>query len=178
MFKTALWFAAAALALAFFAPDLLVGVCSRPGPRRPPRADVVAGAAAVARARASAPHEQSIAADAGGQYSVDVAGRRPVGPHAGRHRRDDGGDFRASSPTGIGLSVESGQANGGCTPPTATPSPPRRCCASIDLGSIYMTDVPALIADRSAGDVNLLGASFLKRLASVEQRNGMLILRQ
>jgi predicted aspartyl protease len=35
-----------------------------------------------------------------------------------------------------------------------------------------------LIADRSAGPVSLLGASFLKRLASVEQRDGMLILRQ
>jgi predicted aspartyl protease len=41
-----------------------------------------------------------------------------------------------------------------------------------------MTNVPALIAGRNAGDVNLLGASFLKRLASVEQRNGELILRQ
>jgi aspartyl protease family protein len=49
---------------------------------------------------------------------------------------------------------------------------------SIDLGTIYMKDVPALIADRGAGQVNLLGASFLKRLSSVEQRNGLLVLRQ
>jgi predicted aspartyl protease len=41
-----------------------------------------------------------------------------------------------------------------------------------------MRDVPALIADRRAGPVNLLGASFLKRLSSVEQRNGVLVLRQ
>ncbi len=33
-------------------------------------------------------------------------------------------------------------------------------------------------AARSAGDVNQLGASFLKRLASVESRNGELILRR
>ena len=77
----------------------------------------------------------------------------------------------------IGLSVESGKkwrmhtANGDTLATETT-------LASLDLGSIYMTDVPALIADRSAGDVNLLGASFLRRLASVEQRNGTLFLRQ
>ena len=41
-----------------------------------------------------------------------------------------------------------------------------------------MSDVEAFVLDASAGEVNLLGASFLKRLASVEQRNGVLILRQ
>jgi aspartyl protease family protein len=77
----------------------------------------------------------------------------------------------------LGISPEAGPkwrvqtANGFST---ATPT----VLPSIDLGSIYMKDVPALIADRSAGEVSLLGASFLKRLSSVEQRNGVLILRQ
>ena len=77
----------------------------------------------------------------------------------------------------LGLSVESGKkwrmhtANGD-TFATETVLP------SLDLGAIYMANVPALIAGRDAGDVNLLGASFLKRLASVEQRNGVLLLRQ
>jgi predicted aspartyl protease len=39
-------------------------------------------------------------------------------------------------------------------------------------------DVQALIAAPSAGAINLLGESFLKRLASVEQRSGRLVLRQ
>ena len=77
----------------------------------------------------------------------------------------------------LGLSVESGRkwrvhtANGDAYATEAV-------LPSIDLGTVYMSNVPALIADRSAGSVNLLGASFLKRLASVEQRNGMLVLRQ
>jgi predicted aspartyl protease len=41
-----------------------------------------------------------------------------------------------------------------------------------------MNDVEALILAPEAGEINLLGESFLKRLVSVEQRQGMLILRQ
>jgi predicted aspartyl protease len=41
-----------------------------------------------------------------------------------------------------------------------------------------MNDVEALILTPGAGEVNLLGESFLKRLVSVEQRDGVLILRQ
>jgi predicted aspartyl protease len=41
-----------------------------------------------------------------------------------------------------------------------------------------MNDVEALILTPEAGEANLIGESFLKRLVSVEQRNGMLILRQ
>ena len=48
----------------------------------------------------------------------------------------------------------------------------------VSLGGIYMNDVEALILAPEAGDVNLLGESFLKRLVSVEQREGLLILRQ
>ena len=49
---------------------------------------------------------------------------------------------------------------------------------SLSLDGLYMNDVEALILAPEAGEVNLLGESFLKRLMSVEQRNGMLILRQ
>ena len=45
----------------------------------------------------------------------------------------------------------------------------------VSFGGIYMNDVEALILAPEAGDVNLLGESFLKRLVSVEQRDGMLI---
>jgi predicted aspartyl protease len=41
-----------------------------------------------------------------------------------------------------------------------------------------MNDVEALILAPEAGEVNLLGESFLKRLVSVEQHNGALVLRQ
>jgi clan AA aspartic protease (TIGR02281 family) len=48
----------------------------------------------------------------------------------------------------------------------------------VTIGPIYLGDVKALVAARNAGDLNLLGMSFLKRLASVEQKSGRLILRQ
>ncbi len=49
---------------------------------------------------------------------------------------------------------------------------------SVSLGGLYLNDVEALILAPEAGEVNLLGESFLKRLVSVEQRNGTLVLRQ
>ena len=49
---------------------------------------------------------------------------------------------------------------------------------SVSLDGLYMNDVEALILAPAAGEVNLLGESFLKRLISVEQRNGTLVLRQ
>ena len=49
---------------------------------------------------------------------------------------------------------------------------------SISLGDIYMNDVQAVVMPPGASALNLLGASFLKRLVSVEQRGGTLVLRQ
>jgi aspartyl protease family protein len=48
----------------------------------------------------------------------------------------------------------------------------------VSFGGLYVNDVEALILAPEAGEVNLLGESFLKRLISVEQRDGMLILKQ
>jgi aspartyl protease family protein len=48
----------------------------------------------------------------------------------------------------------------------------------LSLGGLYMNDIAGLILAPEAGEINLLGESFLKRLISVEQRDGMLILRQ
>jgi aspartyl protease family protein len=172
--KTALWFAAAAFALAFYAPDLFLRL-QPASAGLAPRADVVTGSPQAAPAR-QGPHEQTIAADAGGQYSLDVL----VAGQSAHMLVDTGATMvviSAQLADRIGLSVESGKkwrmhtANGDTLATETT-------LASLDLGSIYMTDVPALIADRSAGDLNLLGASFLRRLASVEQRNGTLFLRQ
>ena len=57
---------------------------------------------------------------------------------------------------------------------TATPA----LLSHLSFGGLYMNDVEALILTPEAGEVNLLGESFLKRLVSVEQRDGVLILRQ
>jgi aspartyl protease family protein len=171
MLKIALGFAAAAFALAFFAPQLLLGL----QPAAAPAASKPNGASEAVSPNPGS-REQTIAADAGGQYSLDVL----VGGQSVHMLVDTGATMvviSADVAYRLGLSAESGKkwlmhtANGD-TFVTETVLP------SLDLGAIYMTNVPALIAGRNAGDVNLLGASFLKRLASVEQRNGELILRQ
>jgi len=48
----------------------------------------------------------------------------------------------------------------------------------VTIGPVYVGQVNALVAERTAGEIDLLGMSFLKRLASVEQREGKLVLRQ
>jgi aspartyl protease family protein len=173
MLRIAFGFAAAAIALACFAPQLLLTF--QPG--RPVATTQTVAAPQAERASAEdGAREQSIAADAGGQYSVDAL----VGGQSVHMLVDTGATMvviSAEVADRIGLSVESGRkwrvhtANGDAVA-TETVLP------SLDLGTIYMANVPALIADRGAGEVNLLGASFLKRLAGVEQRNGVLILRQ
>jgi aspartyl protease family protein len=172
MLKIALSFAVAAFALGLLAPQFVLSL--RPAPE--PRASIVERAPQAAPSSVSRSHEQSISADAGGQYSVDalVAGQSV-------HMLVDTGAtmvvISAALADRIGLRAQGGRkwrvstANGEAVA-TETVLP------SLDLGSIYMANVPALIADPGAGDVNLLGASFLRRLASVEQRNGVLILRQ
>jgi len=83
----------------------------------------------------------------------------------------------ASTAARLGLSASGGPrysiktANG-----VSTASP--TILRSVSLDGLYMNDVEALILTPEAGEVNLLGASFLKRLVSVEQRGGMLVLRQ
>jgi len=48
----------------------------------------------------------------------------------------------------------------------------------MQIGGIALYNVEAWVLDNAAGNVDLLGMSFLKRLASVEQRAGTLVLRQ
>ena len=49
---------------------------------------------------------------------------------------------------------------------------------SLSFDGLYMNDVEALILAPEAGEVNLLGESFLKRLIERRAARGMLILRQ
>jgi aspartyl protease family protein len=175
MLKIALIFAGAACAAALFAPQLLLGLQPATAPATPV---AIAATAPVEPARrvSDGYGEKSIAADAGGQYSLDVL----IGGQNVHMLVDTGATMvviSAAVADRLGLSAEAGRkwrvhtANGDSFATEAV-------LPSVDLGTIYMKDVPALIADRGAGEVNLLGASFLKRLASVESRNGVLILRQ
>ena len=120
--------------------------------------------------------EALLEADQRGQYAAEVSiNGVPV-----RMLIDTGATevcVSASTARRLGLSPSGGRklliqtANGQST---ASPTILR----SVSLDGLYMNDVEALILAPEAGEVNLLGESFLKRLVSVEQRNGTLVLRQ
>jgi aspartyl protease family protein len=181
MLKNALIFAIASLTIAFAAPSFMVGLGGPAAPGAPSPALVAAAPAAPATVTAADPapgyREASIVADAGGQYraraliegqDVDVmidtgatvvaltsetAARLGVAPDPARPR------WKMNTANGVAF---------------ASPVTLR----SVSLGAIYMGDVQAVVMPPGASSVNLLGASFLKRLVSVEQRGGMLVLRQ
>jgi len=182
MLKNALIFAIAAITAAFAAPSLIVAPGGG-GARGVPARDAVAVAVApaapatLAEAEPTAPsyREASIAADPGGQYRAKAL--------------IDGQDVDVMIDTGatvVALTAETAARLG----VTIEPSRPRWkmnngvafaspvTLRSVGLGAIYMDDVLAVVMPAGASSINLLGASFLKRLVSVEQRGGMLVLRQ
>jgi aspartyl protease family protein len=184
MLKNALLFAIAAVTLAYAAPSLLVApgggattaatsLVPAPAAAAP---DAPAAMAAVDRG-ASGFREASIAADRGGQYRTTAL--------------VEGQDVDVMVDTGatvVALTAETASRLG----VTIDPSRPRWkmttangvayaspvTLKSVSLGAIYMDDVQAVVMPPGASAMNLLGASFLKRLVSVEQRGGMLVLRQ
>lgn len=152
-------------------------------PAPAPVAAAPAPAEVAADAPTSAPEPQSsgyreafLKADGRGQYAAGVlVNGLPVSMLV-----DTGASqvvVSASTAARLGLAPSGGHrrmiqtANGVST---ATPT----VLNHVSLGGLFMSDVEALILAPEAGEVNLLGMSFLKRLVSVEQRGDMLILRQ
>jgi aspartyl protease family protein len=133
-------------------------------------------AAEPPRRQSSGYREALLEADQRGQYGAEVS----VNGSPVRMLIDTGATqvcVSASTARRLGLSPLGGRklliqtANGQST---ASPTILR----NLSLDGLYMNDVEALILAPDAGEVNLLGESFLKRLVSVEQRNGALVLRQ
>ncbi len=183
MLKNALIFAIAALTFAFAAPSFLVapdgGVA--PGARSAAADATTPPAAPVATVAAASPaagyRAASIAADAGGQYRARAL--------------IEGQDVDVMVDTGatvVALTAETAARLGVALDPSrprwrmntangvALASPVT--LRSVSLVAIYMDDVQAVVMPPGASSINLLGASFLKRLVSVEQRGGTLVLRQ
>ncbi len=178
MLKNALIFAVAALVVAFSAPSLFP---ERTDPGAAPSASAPATPAKAA-ANAAAPgrsglREASIPADAGGQFRASAS--------------IEGQDVDVLVDTGatmVALTAETAERLGVAPDPSA---PKLRVetaggvsfvspivLRQVSLGSIDMNDVEAVVMAPGAGSADLLGASFLKRLASVEQRDGVLVLKQ
>ena len=176
MLKSASLFAGSALALALLLPQYAPFMQPEKPAPAPVGAAPTSAPAPVEAVRRDVFGEKSIAADERGQYSVDAL----VRGQSVRMLVDTGASMvviSAAVAARIGLSFEAGKkwrihtANGDSFAAEAV-------LPSIDLGGLYMADVPALIASPEAGEVNLLGASFLKRLTSVEQRSGVLVMRR
>jgi aspartyl protease family protein len=182
MIGRAVFFAALGLALALLGPPFLVDRVTAPAPVAASPAPAAVASEDIPPSQEPAARESSgyrealLKADGRGQYAVDalVNGLRV------RMLVDTGASdvvVSASTAARLGL-VPTGRraraiqtANGMST---ASPAVLDR----LSLGGLYMNRVEALILTPEAGEVNLLGESFLKRLMSVEQRDGMLILRQ
>ena len=182
MLKNALIFAIAALTIAFAVPSWMAAPTGGAAPGAHVPAPVAAAPVALATAAAGADpasgyREASIAADAGGQFRARAL--------------IEGQDVDVMIDTGatvVALTSETAARLG----VALDPSRPRWkmntangvalanpvMLRSVSLGAIYMNDVQAVVMPPGASSINLLGASFLKRLVSVEQRGGMLVLRQ
>lgn len=182
MFGRVIFFAMVCVALALLGSSFLLNRLPAPAAASAPRATDSAVAEAPSP-EAEAPRHESpgyrealLEADQRGQYAAGVTvNGTPV-----RMLIDTGATevcVSASTARRLGLSPSGGPkrvmqtANGRST---ASPTVLR----SVSFGGLYLNDVEALILAPEAGEVNLLGESFLKRLLSVEQRNGTLVLRQ
>lgn len=164
---------AAALAGAFSALERLPA----PAALAPAPAEVVSGPPTpAAEPQSSGYREALLEADGRGQYAAGVlVNGAPVAMLVDTGASDV--FVSASTAARLGLAPSGGRkrairtANGDST---ATPT----VLNHVSLGGLFMSDVPALILTPEAGEVNLLGESFLNRLISVEQRGNTLILRQ
>ncbi len=179
MVKGVILFAVAAVGAALLAPsylDRLATAVSGTAPAAVSAAPAEVAAPQPVERPGSGYRETAIQADPRGQYVTEalVNGRQV------RMMVDTGATFvavSAATAARLGLSPAPGPkwtiktANGESVASPVT-------LDSVSFGGLYMNGVQALILAPEAGEVNLLGTSFLKRLLSVEQRDGMLILRQ
>jgi aspartyl protease family protein len=182
MLRFAILTAIGAAFLAYVAPDLVSLVAPKQGGQASASVSVSARPApapmnvAIA-APSSGAAEASISADPRGQYSTDVE----IDGQTVRMLVDTGAtmvvlSYETASRLGLQVLASDFTARVQTANGVAYVAP--ITLREVTIGPIYVGDVKALVADRNAGPVNLLGESFLKRLASVEQRSGQLVLRQ
>jgi aspartyl protease family protein len=168
MLKNALLFAVAAMIIGLSAPALLSDHIDKAAAPRP--------AVATTAAAAGKP-EASIAADQFGQFHAEATVEgEPV-----EMLVDTGAStvaLAAETAARIGVAIDPAapkklvQTAGGAT--LVAPVTLRQ----VNVGDVSVDDVEAVVLPPGAGGVDLLGASFLRRLAGVEQRDGALVLRQ
>lgn len=176
MLRFAILVAIGASILAIITPDLASNFLSESGASSAPRAATPAKAEVALIAPADS-GETSIEADFRGQYAAEVAiNGQPV-----KMLVDTGATMvviSADTAARLGLQVAAADYTGRVQTANGIAAVAPVTLREVTIGPIYLGDVKALVADRSAGPVELLGMSFLSRLASVEQKSGRLILRR
>ena len=180
MLKTAILFFVCSLAIAAFAPQLLsYGLKPRveTAETAPTAAPVTLATQRPVIEESAGFREAVLHSNSHGQYLVDVLINGETVPMM----VDTGASFvslssQTAARLGIyadpsGLRYRMTTANGQVIASAAT-------VPEISFQGIYMKDVDAIISPPEVATPDLLGTSFIKRLAGVEQRDGLLILRQ
>jgi aspartyl protease family protein len=179
MLRVAIFMAVGVSAFAYITPNLASRFLSaepRPATHLAAAPPARVGVAANAPAWGDAA-EASIDADYGGQYSTQVA----INGTLVNMMVDTGATMVVISyktASRLGLQVLDSDYTGRTQTANGVAAVAPVTLREVTIGPIYLGDVKALVAGPNAGDMNLLGMSFLKRLASVEQKSGRLVLRQ
>jgi len=184
MLRTTIVFAMIACVAAICAPlalpALLQGADRRAALAPPPA--LAKTSAAPTLASAIAPNQEEgrraeLVADAGGQYAAEVkVNGSPV-----YMMIDTGATFvslSADAASRIGVFVNDADYTARVRTANGVARAAPVTLVGVSVGEIYVPEVQALVLERQAGPINLLGMSFLRRLSAVEQRQNMLILRQ
>jgi aspartyl protease family protein len=179
MLKTAVIFAAVCIGLAMLAPVVLpmMGEAAAPPVAASASASTPPPVAVAAASAQTHEHEIALPANRMGHYTADVLLNGQSVPM-----------MIDTGATLVVLSADVADRIGLRPPPNARRVQTRTANGlasatlvsldSVEIGPIFVPGVQAMIADRSAGDVNLVGMSLLSRLNGVEQRDGFLYLRQ
>jgi len=180
MVRIALALAAFASMLALAAPQIastLVAASASRNPVEPSQRLTPRAAIAEAAPEPAAAGETTLEPDRFGQFGAEVEiNGQPV-----RVMVDTGASFVVLSyetAERIGLQVLRADYTGRVQTANGVAMVAPITLRHVALGPIYLGDVQALVAERGASPTNLLGMSFLRRLASVEQKSGKLVLRQ
>jgi len=178
MFGRVILVATLCVAAALLGSLSLLARLSAPAPVAAAPAGVAAGASSPKppERQSSGYREALLEADGRGQYAADaLINGAPV-----RMLVDTGASHvfvSAATAARLELAIAKGPARAIQTANGVSRAWPT-LLSHVSFGGLIMNDVDALILAPEAGEVNLLGESFLKRLLSVEQRDGTLILRQ
>jgi aspartyl protease family protein len=183
MLRSAIAFAVLACAAAAYAPsvlpELLQSGAATSAMSTPP-ASIGAAPASTVPANASGEADGGVAeiqADPRGQYSTDVAIN---GAHI-RMLVDTGATFvaiSAQTASRIGLRLNESDYTLRMTTANGVARAAPVILPSVSVGDVYLPSVQGVAMEPRAGEMNLLGMSFLKRLSAVEQKSGRLILKQ